>query len=149
MSLHSCAGEVAPTSPMDEVRLENARFVCWQEEHCCASTLLDQSAVERALARMAREILERNEGTRDLVLLGIRRRGVELSERIRGFIKGEEGVEISSGAIDITLYRDDHGAGKLNSVMEKTNIPFPLDGMLGYRPIYHLLLNPDPGYQTK
>ncbi len=70
-------------------------------------TLLDQSAVERALARMAREILERNEGTRDLVLLGIRRRGVELSERIRGFIEGEEGIEISSGAIDITLYRDD------------------------------------------
>ena len=57
-------------------------------------TLLDQSAVERALARMAREILERNEGTRDLVLLGIRRRGVELSERIRSFIKGEEGIEI-------------------------------------------------------
>ncbi len=70
-------------------------------------TLLDQSAVERALVRMAQEILEHNEGTRDLVLLGIRRRGVELSERIRSFIKGEEGIEISSGAIDITLYRDD------------------------------------------
>lgn len=70
-------------------------------------TLLDQSGVERALARMAREILEHNEGTRDLVLLGIRRRGVELSERIRSFIESEEGTEISSGAIDITLYRDD------------------------------------------
>ncbi len=70
-------------------------------------TLLDDDAVERALARMAREIVERNEGTRDLVLLGIRRRGVELSERIRASIESEERTEIASGAIDITLYRDD------------------------------------------
>ena len=70
-------------------------------------TILDEDGVERALARMAREIVERGEGTRDLVLLGIRRRGVELSERIRVFIEREEDAEIPSGAIDITLYRDD------------------------------------------
>ncbi len=70
-------------------------------------TVLDQDGVERALARMAKEIVERNEGTRNLVLLGIQRRGVELSERIRSLIEREEGVEIPSGAIDITLYRDD------------------------------------------
>ena len=70
-------------------------------------TILNEDAVERALARMAREIVERNEGTGDLVLLGIRRRGVELSERIRASIEREEGAEVLSGAIDITLYRDD------------------------------------------
>ena len=71
-------------------------------------TILNEDAVERALARMAREIVERNEGTGDLVLLGIRRRGVELSPRgIRASIESEEGAEVLSGAIDITLYRDD------------------------------------------
>ena len=70
-------------------------------------TILNEDAVERALARMAREIVERNEGTGDLVLLGIRRRGVELSARIRASIESEEGAEVLSGAIDITLYRDD------------------------------------------
>jgi pyrimidine operon attenuation protein/uracil phosphoribosyltransferase len=69
--------------------------------------VLDQWAVERALARMAKEITEKNEGTAGLVLLGIQRRGAELAERIRSFIESEEGVKIPSGAIDITLYRDD------------------------------------------
>ena len=90
-------------------------------------TLLDQSAVERALARMAREILERNEGTRNLVLLGIRRRGVELSERIRGSIESEEGTGISSGAIDITLYRDDLAQIGPRPVIGESTLP--MDGI--------------------
>ena len=92
-----------------------------------AVTLLDQSAVERALARMAREILERNEGTRNLVLLGIRRRGVELAERIRGSIESEEETEISSGAIDITLYRDDLAQIGPRPVIGESTLP--MDGI--------------------
>lgn len=70
-------------------------------------TLLDADAVHRALARMARELVERNEGTDGLVLLGIRRRGIELANEIRKILEAEEGVTIPSGALDITLYRDD------------------------------------------
>ena len=70
-------------------------------------TLLDEQDVERILARMAKEIVERAGGTSSLVLLGIQRRGVELSERIRALIEREEGKGIAAGAIDITFYRDD------------------------------------------
>ncbi len=70
-------------------------------------TLMDEAAVERALARMAREIVELNQGAEGLVILGIRRRGVELAQRIQTLLEAEEEVPIPSGALDITLYRDD------------------------------------------
>jgi pyrimidine operon attenuation protein / uracil phosphoribosyltransferase len=70
-------------------------------------TLLDSTAVERTLVRMAREIAERNEGVDNLVVMGIHRRGVELAERIRATLEAEEGREIPFGTLDITLYRDD------------------------------------------
>jgi hypothetical protein len=70
-------------------------------------TLLDSGAVERTLVRMAREIVERNEGVDNLVVMGIHRRGVELAERIRATLEAEEGREIPFGTLDITLYRDD------------------------------------------
>jgi pyrimidine operon attenuation protein/uracil phosphoribosyltransferase len=90
-------------------------------------TLLNERAVERAVARMAREIVEKNDGTRDLVLLGIQRRGVELSEMIQGAIEAEEGTKIPSGAIDITLYRDDLAqVGPRPLIGEST---LPLDGI--------------------
>ena len=86
-------------------------------------TVLDEAAVERALARMAKEITERNEGTERLVLLGIQRRGVELSERIRGLIEREEGGEVLSGAIDITLYRDDLAQVGPRPVVGESTLP--------------------------
>jgi pyrimidine operon attenuation protein / uracil phosphoribosyltransferase len=90
-------------------------------------TLLDERAVERVIARMAREIVEKNDGTRGLVLLGIQRRGVELSEKIREAIEAEEGTTISSGALDITLYRDDLAqVGPRPLIGEST---LPLDGI--------------------
>ncbi len=90
-------------------------------------TLMDEEAVDRALARMAREIVERNAGTKRLVLLGIQRRGVELAERIRDLIEREEGVRLPAGAIDITLYRDDLGTvGPLPVVGEST---LPIEGI--------------------
>ena len=71
------------------------------------SVLMDESAVLRALVRISHEILEKNKGTEDLVLLGIRRRGVPMAERIRENIRGIEGKEVPCGSLDITLYRDD------------------------------------------
>jgi pyrimidine operon attenuation protein/uracil phosphoribosyltransferase len=69
--------------------------------------VMDESAVRRALARMAREIVERIGGTENLTLMGIRRRGVEISELIKAEIDGSEGTDVPIGSIDITLYRDD------------------------------------------
>jgi len=69
--------------------------------------VMDDNAVRRALARMAREIVERIGGTEDLTLMGIRRRGVEISELIKAEIDGAEGTDIDIGSIDISLYRDD------------------------------------------
>ncbi len=69
--------------------------------------LLDKDAVERALSRMARELVEKNGGTRDLVLMGIHRRGVQLAGLLAGEIEQAEGVRIPQGSLDITFYRDD------------------------------------------
>lgn len=86
-------------------------------------TLMDAPAVERALGRMAREIVERNQGPKDLVVLGIRRRGVELAERIRTALEADEGVRIPSGALDITLYRDDLMEVGPRPVVGESNLP--------------------------
>jgi len=90
-------------------------------------TLLDQEAVERVLARMAREIVERNDGVEGLVLLGIQRRGVELAARIRETIESECGERVASGSLDITLYRDDLGTVGPRPVVGESNLP--LDGI--------------------
>ncbi|HSG08634.1 MAG TPA: bifunctional pyr operon transcriptional regulator/uracil phosphoribosyltransferase PyrR [Longimicrobiales bacterium] len=70
-------------------------------------SLMDDTAVHRAVARMAREIVERTEGCQRLVLMGIHRRGVQIATLLRQEIEGAEGVKVSSGSIDISLYRDD------------------------------------------
>jgi pyrimidine operon attenuation protein/uracil phosphoribosyltransferase len=85
-------------------------------------TLLDQDAVERALSRMAREIVEQNSGTEQLVLLGIQRRGVELERRIRATIEADGG-RIPTGSLDITLYRDDLGTVGPVPLVGESNLP--------------------------
>lgn len=69
--------------------------------------VMDDTAVRRAVARMAREIVERNGGTQDLAVMGIHRRGVQIAELLRAEIEGAEGVAVPAGSIDISLYRDD------------------------------------------
>ena len=69
--------------------------------------LMDDTAVTRALVRISHEILEKNRGTEDLVLLGIKTRGVPMAERIRANIAAIEGRSVPCGSLDITLYRDD------------------------------------------
>jgi len=70
-------------------------------------TVLDASDISRALSRISHEILERNKGADDVVLLGIPSRGVPLAERIAERIASVEGVSVPSGALDVTMYRDD------------------------------------------
>ena len=69
--------------------------------------LMDEMGENRALFRISHEILEKNKGTDDLVLLGILTRGLPMAKRIRDNIKKIEGVELPLGSLDITLYRDD------------------------------------------
>lgn len=69
--------------------------------------ILDQAAINRALTRMAHEILEKNKGGDDLVLVGIKTRGIPLAKRLQAKIKQIENIDLPVGEIDITLYRDD------------------------------------------
>src|SRR5918994_6073322 len=70
-------------------------------------TVLDDRDITRALTRIAHEILERNKGARDLVLLGIPSRGVPLAKRIAERIAAVEGYDVPVGSLDVTMYRDD------------------------------------------
>ncbi|MGL5416919.1 MAG: bifunctional pyr operon transcriptional regulator/uracil phosphoribosyltransferase PyrR [Clostridium sp.] len=71
------------------------------------ANLLDDKAIKRSLIRISHEIIERNKGVEDLVLVGIKRRGYPLAKRISKQIEQIEGVKVEVGYVDITLYRDD------------------------------------------
>ncbi|AJF06681.1 bifunctional pyr operon transcriptional regulator/uracil phosphoribosyltransferase PyrR [Geoalkalibacter subterraneus] len=90
------------------------------------TVILDQAGINRALTRIAHEILERNKGVRDVVLVGIRTGGDDLAAVLRERIADIEGEKIPLGILDITLYRDDLSA-RSDRVVGKTKIPFPLD----------------------
>jgi pyrimidine operon attenuation protein/uracil phosphoribosyltransferase len=89
--------------------------------------VMDHQGVDRALTRIAHEVLERNKGTDGLVLVGIRSRGVHLAERLRDKIAAIERVELPTGIIDITLYRDDLSRGLEQPQIKGTDIRFPID----------------------
>lgn len=71
------------------------------------AVLLDEKAINRTLIRIAHEIIERNKGIDDIVLIGIKTRGFPIAERIAAYIEHIEGKEVPVGYVDITLYRDD------------------------------------------
>lgn len=88
-----------------------------------ASTILDARALSRTLRRMADEIVELNNGTDGLVVVGIQRRGVQLAKRIVQLIADREKVVVPSGALDITLYRDDLQTVGPRPLVGPTDIP--------------------------
>jgi len=90
--------------------------------------VMDAQGVDRALTRIAHEILERNKGTEQLALVGIRSRGVYLAERLRAKIGAIEQIELPTGIIDITLYRDDLSRARQQPAVKGTDIRFPIDG---------------------
>jgi pyrimidine operon attenuation protein/uracil phosphoribosyltransferase len=90
-------------------------------------TVLDDRDIARALTRIAHEILERNKGARDLVLLGIPSRGVPLAERIGAKISAVEGINVPVGSLDVTMYRDDLRLKPARTLLH-TEIPADLDG---------------------
>ncbi|HEY7682406.1 MAG TPA: bifunctional pyr operon transcriptional regulator/uracil phosphoribosyltransferase PyrR [Gemmatimonadales bacterium] len=92
------------------------------------STLLDDRAIARALTRMASELVERCQGTTDVLLVGIQRRGVELAQRLARLVAAQEGHPVPTGKLDITLYRDDLQAIGPRPVIGETDLPDNLDG---------------------
>jgi pyrimidine operon attenuation protein / uracil phosphoribosyltransferase len=90
------------------------------------TVILDQAGIQRALTRLTHEILERNKGTENLVLVGIRSGGDHLASHLARRIAEIEGEAVPLGTIDVTMYRDDLGTrGSLP--VGKTDIPFPLN----------------------
>jgi pyrimidine operon attenuation protein / uracil phosphoribosyltransferase len=90
--------------------------------------LMSASEVERTLIRLAHEILEKNNGVEDLALVGIRRRGVPLAERLAKIIQRIEKKPVLLGTLDITLYRDDLSTLDSKPVVQKTEMEIPITG---------------------
>lgn len=91
---------------------------------------MDTSEVARALTRIAHEILERNKGTQNLALVGIRTGGVHLAHRLVRRIQEIEHAQVPIGELDITLYRDDLASRKDQPVLRKTSIPFNISDLI-------------------
>ncbi len=91
--------------------------------------VLDAARISRSLARIAHEILERNHAIDELALVGIRTRGVPLARRLAQIIRDINQHEVATGALDITLYRDDlmRTAVAAQPVIRRTEIPFSID----------------------
>jgi pyrimidine operon attenuation protein/uracil phosphoribosyltransferase len=87
-------------------------------------TVLDERGIERAIARISHEILERNGGAETLVIIGILSRGADIAQRIAEKIKEIEGVEVPVGLMDINLYRDDVHSKLDQPVIQRTEILF-------------------------
>ena len=88
--------------------------------------IMDESAVLRAITRISHEIIEKNKGVENLVLMGIQRRGVPLARRIAAKIKEVENTDIPVGILDITLYRDDLSLLYEHPVINGTEINFDI-----------------------
>ena len=93
------------------------------------SVVLDADRMARSLARIAHEILERNRGLEEIAFVGIRTRGVPLARRIAKFIQEISAHDVPTGALDITLYRDDLSKVAPQAVLQSSEIPFGVDGM--------------------
>jgi pyrimidine operon attenuation protein / uracil phosphoribosyltransferase len=93
-----------------------------------STIILNEKDIARAINRISHEILERNQGAENIALIGIRTRGVTLSSRLQDKINTIENTEVATGALDITLYRDDLGAGLQKPELKKTEITFGLEG---------------------
>ena len=89
--------------------------------------LMTATEIDRTVQRLAHEIVEKSGGTANLALIGIRRRGVPLANRIAQAMRGIDGVDVPVGTLDITLYRDDLSKVAAQPVLQSSDIPFPVD----------------------
>ncbi len=89
--------------------------------------IMDESSIARAVTRIAHEIIEKNKGVEDLVLIGIQRRGVPLARMIAQKIKEVEGTSVPVGILDITFYRDDLSLLSEHPIVNGTQIDFAIN----------------------
>jgi pyrimidine operon attenuation protein / uracil phosphoribosyltransferase len=92
--------------------------------------IADAEGIRRMLTRISHEIVERNKGPEEIVLVGIRRRGVPLARRLADLIREIEGTRVPLGILDITLYRDDLQLVAVQPVVRTTEIPVDIDGKI-------------------
>lgn len=92
--------------------------------------IMDRIAIDRAITRISHEIIEKNKGIDNVVLIGIQRRGVTLANKIAEKIEQVEGKPIPVGILDITLYRDDLYMLSKHPVINGTYIDFPIEGKI-------------------
>ena len=90
--------------------------------------IMDSGDISRACIRLAHELIERNKGAEDIVLVGIQRRGVPLAQKISELVEQYEGVKIPVCKLDITFYRDDLSLLSEHPVINGTDLPFVLEG---------------------
>lgn len=84
---------------------------------------MDENEIRRALTRIAHEIIERNKGAEDLVIIGIQSRGVPMAQRLARIISEIEGLEVPVGSLNVALYRDDYATRSARTI-NPSNIPF-------------------------
>ncbi|MDD2620018.1 MAG: bifunctional pyr operon transcriptional regulator/uracil phosphoribosyltransferase PyrR [Syntrophomonadaceae bacterium] len=92
------------------------------------NAIMDEMAMKRALTRIAHEIIERNKGVENVALVGIRRRGGPLAQRLAARIEEIEGIKVPVGILDITLYRDDLTTLSSQPLVHRTEVNFDING---------------------
>lgn len=88
--------------------------------------IMDEKAITRAITRISHEIIERNKGIENVVLIGIKTRGIPVAQRIAEKIEAIEGQKVKTGQMDITLYRDDLSEKQIDPVVNGTKIGFDI-----------------------
>ena len=89
--------------------------------------IMDDKQLTRSITRMAHEIIERNKGVEDVVLVGVRTRGEPLARMLRDAIRAVEGRDVPVGSVDITFYRDDLTHLSRDPKLNRTDVPFPVE----------------------
>ena len=93
------------------------------------ASIMTQQEMQRALTRIAREIIERNKGADNLAMVGVHTRGVPIASRLANLIGSFEDQEPAIGKLDITLYRDDLSEISVQPLVRKTEVPFDINKM--------------------
>ena len=99
-----------------------------QPKKSAAVPTMDAAAIQRALRRIAHEIIEHNPDLKSVVLAGIPSRGIEIARRIGDFIKQIGKIDIDTGVIDVAMHRDDFGTRATLPIVRETNLPLRLEG---------------------
>jgi pyrimidine operon attenuation protein / uracil phosphoribosyltransferase len=118
----------ALAAPAYDARFMSSKSTAQQPKLREKAQLMSASEIERTLVRLAHEIIEKNNGIADLGLVGVRRRGVPLAQRLGKMIERIEKGNMPVGTLDITLYRDDLSTLGPKPVVQKSEIGFPIEG---------------------